>query len=356
MITIQTLFMKLLRILLYIVLALVALIVGIGLFARNDYHIERSMEIDAPREIVLDQIRYFEKFKKWSPWNSLDPNMKSSIEGTDGEVGALYKWSGNDEVGEGQQRIKSISPNRVDIEVMFEKPWKSTSPSFFQLEEMGNKTKVSWGFDMHVGFPWNAMAMLTDINAMVGKDYERGLVNLKKICEAIVHPKFNGYEVVEKEAVTRYYIGSRQEVALDGITTFYTANLPKIMGQLQKSGLQMAGAPSGLFWVYDEKLGKTDMAAAIPIGMEKNIEGFDLYKLGNNQSLVIDYHGVYDSTVKAHIGMELYMAEKKLKMIPPCIEEYVTDPTQEPDTSKWLTRIIYFVQPDTAKTIEQPKK
>jgi effector-binding domain-containing protein len=348
--------MKILKVLLYIAGAIAVLVVAVGLFARHDYHIERSMDIDAPREVVLEQIRKFENFKKWSPWASLDPQMQQSIEGTDGEVGAVYRWSGNDEVGAGSQTLKSATDQRVEYSVVFEKPWKSSAPSYFNLESQGEKTRVSWAFDMYVGFPWNGMAMLTDINAMVGKDYERGLTNLKKICEAIVHPTYNGFEVVEKDMPATWYVSARQEVKFEDISGYYVAHIPKIMEQIRKSGLQMSGAPSSLFWVYDEQAGKTDMAAAVPIGVDKKLEGFETFHLGGSKALVIDYHGPYDSTGKAHMGMDLYMAQKGLKYVPPVIEQYVTDPTQEPDTSKWLTRVVYFVVPDSSKTAPQPKK
>ncbi len=54
--------------------------------------------------------------------------------------------------------------------------------------------------------------------------------------------------------------------------------------------------------------------------------------------------------------MDEYMEEKKLQSIPQVIEEYVTDPVQEPDTAKWLTRIIYFVEPKRDSTLLNEKK
>ncbi|MBK7936140.1 MAG: SRPBCC family protein [Lewinellaceae bacterium] len=162
--------MKALKFLLYAVLGLLALWLLLGLFARKEYHIERSTEIDAPITVVHEQISFFKNFKHWSPWNVYDPNMKTSVEGTDGQPGAIYHWTGNDKVGTGQQTLKAVTPNRVDMDVTFS-DW-GTSPVYFTLEEKGKKTNVTWAMEMHVPFPWNAFAMLTDVNAFVGKDYE----------------------------------------------------------------------------------------------------------------------------------------------------------------------------------------
>ncbi|HNE30604.1 MAG TPA: SRPBCC family protein [Saprospiraceae bacterium] len=338
--------MKALKILLYIVLGLAALVIALGLFAKGNYHIERSIEIDAPREVVFEQVRFFKNFPKWSPWQSLDPNMKTLVEGTDGEAGAVYVWSGNDKVGEGKQTLKSVTPGRVDIEVNFVKPWESTSPSFIKMDAQGDKTHVSWGFDMHVGFPWNGFAMFTDMDAAVGKDYERGLANLKRICEEIAHPKYLGYEVAETDMPVKYYVGVRKNLPFDSLQAFYEAIFPQAMSAIQEQGLAPAGAPSSLTWVWDDSTHTTDMAAAVPIAEAKKFgNGLGVFTVGGGRALVINYYGVYDSIGNAHLAMDDYMMKKSLRSIPPVLEEYITDPMAEPDTSKWLTKVIYFVEP-----------
>lgn len=343
--------MKILKIVAYVVLALALLVVVFGLFARKDYHIERSIEIDAPKNVVYEYARYFKNFGAWSPWSSLDPNMKTSITGTDGEVGATHSWSGNDDVGEGRQTITAMTPDRIDIEVNFTRPFESTSPTYMAFKEDGKKTSVTWAFDMHVAFPWNGLAMFTDMDAGVGGDYEGGLKNLKKNCEEIAHKKYRGYEVADLDSLpVRYFLGVRKTVAFTDMATFFGASFSKAFGAAQKSGAPMAGSPSGLFWSYDEQGGKADMAAAIPLAADqKPAAGLSIFPVGGKRALLIEYFGAYEKSGEAHYAMDDYMKEKGLQNIPPVIEEYVTDPGQEPDTAKWLTKIIYFVEPAAPK-------
>lgn len=341
--------MKILKILAYLVLALGAFVLILGLFAQKDYHIERSLEMDAPQDVVYEYARYFKNFEAWSPWAALDPNMKTSITGTDGAVGAMYQWSGNDDVGEGKQTITALTPDRIDMEVNFTRPFKTTSPTYMSFKADGKKTTVTWAFDMHVAFPWNGFAMFTDVDAGVGVDYERGLKNLKKNCEEIAHKKYRGYEVADLEMPVRFFAAIRKTVTFADIPTFFGDNLGKIMEQVQKAGATLAGAPSGLFWSYDEQAGKTDMAAAIPMAEDKKPGGgCSVFPVGGHRALVIEYFGPYEKTGEAHLAMDEYMAEKGLQNIPPAVEEYLTDPGQEPDTAKWLTKVIYFVEPKQA--------
>ena len=54
--------------------------------------------------------------------------------------------------------------------------------------------------------------------------------------------------------------------------------------------------------------------------------------------------------------MNDYLQQKKMTSSLPVIEEYVTDPTVEKDTAKWLTKIIYFVEPKMGADSVPPGK
>ncbi len=349
--------MKLLKILLYIGLGLLLLIVALGFFAKKDYHIERSIEISAPKALVYDQVRLFKNFTIWSPWKELDPNMQSSITGTDGEPGAVYQWSGNDDVGAGSQTIRRVTADRIELDLVFTAPFESKSPVFFQLEETGeNRTKVSWAYDIHLPFPINVWAMFTNIDKALGKDYERGLVNLQKVCDSITHPKYRGYEVLTDTMSVKYYVGIRKTIDTADLSDFYMATLPKVMTAVKKSGDTLAGHPVGLFWDWGTN-GQADVAAALPTSKEmKYVDSLMVFKIGGDSVRVINYYGAYSGSAEAHAAMEEYLQKKHLTSTLPVIEEYVTDPMTEKDTAKWLTRVIYFVVPKVGTDSLPPGK
>jgi len=346
--------MKALKYLLYTVLVLGTLWLLLSLFAKKSYRIERSMEIEAPRQTVFEQVRMFKNFTNWSPWHFMDPEMKISIEGTDGEVGAVYKWdSKNENVGKGYQKIMSVNGGRLDYEVDF---GLGPSPSSFLVEGDSQKTKITWVIDMHLPFSMRAGGMLTDLNNYVGKDYENGLVNLKKYCEALNPKMYRGYKVVSAERPAANYFTLRKVVELQNVPQFLSDHYPKLIQAAEKAGAKMTGHPSGFFWSFDTVALNADMAAAIQL--EKQVKATDSIQVlsFSGKSLLIEYLGDYAKTGEAHLAMDEYMEEKKLQSIPPVIEEYVTDPVQEPDTAKWLTRIIYFVEPKRDSTLLNEKK
>jgi hypothetical protein len=111
--------------------------------------------------------------------------MEKKFTGVDGEVGAISYWNGNKDVGEGEQEItRIIEGKRVEAELRFMKPFKSTSDSYLDLVELGNgKTKVTWGFKGENKFPMSIMMLFMNMDKAVGKDFEEGLLNLKSILE-----------------------------------------------------------------------------------------------------------------------------------------------------------------------------
>jgi len=341
--------MKILKYLLITVLTLTALVFALGFFAKKTYHIERSIEIDAPKSLVFESVSQFKIVDKWSPWNELDPNMTKTYSGTDGQVGASFSWSGNEEVGAGKQTIQAISPDRVDLLLNISEPFKADFPANFILTGDSLKTKITWTLDPVLPFPVNVWAMFTNVNRAMGKDYERGLGNLKKHCEAIVHPKYRGFEVAETELPLQYYVGVRAQTDTADVQAFYATNLPKAMEAVSKADLEPSGPPSSLFWTWQD--GMSDMAVAVPTSeMKKYTDDIESFPIGGGLALVVQYLGPYEGIGEAHLALDDYMLEKKLEGIPPVIEEFVTDPETEPDTAKWLTKVIYFVKPKVDST------
>jgi effector-binding domain-containing protein len=337
--------MKILKFLLYTVLAIALFIVAAGLFAKKDYHIERSWEIIAPKAVIYDQLANFKNFHKWSPWSDLDPAMSHTINNLDGKVGASYAWKGDKKVGTGSITTTAMTENRIDMNIKFTEPWDKSMPAFYKIEEMGKNFKVSWASDMHVPFPYNAFAMFTDVDKAIGNDYEKGLVRLKKTCEDLAQKPYSGYTILEADAPVRYFSGIRKVVGLADMDKFFMENMTKAAELTTKAGgkIQESAAPTGMFFSYDTIKMNSDCAAVFALKNAIKLGGgVQVFIVGGKKSVSINFYGNPAGTASAHYGIEEYMTEKGLKILPPGIEEYIIGAPAEKDTAKWLTRITYF--------------
>ena len=77
------------------------------------YHVERSVQIQAPVEAVFAVLADQREFPSWSPWQKLDPNIQTTFSGTPTAVGGGYAWHGNEKVGKGSMTITEVVPGIV---------------------------------------------------------------------------------------------------------------------------------------------------------------------------------------------------------------------------------------------------
>jgi len=336
--------MKILKIL-GIILLIVIIIIGVLIIAMpTKYNVERSVIIDAPRNVVFKQVSHFRNFIKWNPWNKFDPNMHYEISGTDGTVGAIYSWSGNDSVGVGTLTNVSITENRINQKLDFISPWETHDIAYYKFEDSPEGLKVTWGLDGNLDRPMNLMGLFMNMDDMVGQNYEDGLLSLKEQVTDYVndHTK-REYFINEIELEPRNFIIKREKVKFNNIQQFYATHFQGIMQMIQMLELPLAGAPSGLYYTWDMENNLADMAAGIPIEGEADIEGYEMIQLSGD-ALKIEYFGSYSGSAEAHYAIDDFMNENGLTLNEVVVEEYITDPTTEPDTSKWLTNIYYMVK------------
>lgn len=174
--------MKIFKKILLVVVILIALPFIIAIFVKKDYAIEREIVINKPKTEVFDYVKHIKNQDTYSVWNMADPAMKKTYKGTDGTVGFVYGWNGNDEAGEGEQEITAIAEGeRVDMDLRFIRPFESTGHAFMATADADGGTKVTWGMKGRSAYPMNFMNLF--MGSMVGGALEEGLTNMKNNLE-----------------------------------------------------------------------------------------------------------------------------------------------------------------------------
>ena len=182
-------FMKFLKIAGLLLVLFVAFIFAASLIVDNEFEVERSIVIDKPIEEVFEYLRFLKNQDEYSVWGTLDPDMDRDYRGEDGEVGFIYTWDGNEDVGRGEQEIVGIiEGERIDYQLRFFEPFESESDAWLATEMTSDQqTRVTWGFSGSMPRPMNLMLLFMDMEEMIGSDYDTGLENLKEILESESH-------------------------------------------------------------------------------------------------------------------------------------------------------------------------
>src|SRR5258708_4264319 len=110
--------------------------------------------------------------------------MKRSFGGAASGTGAVYEWEGNSKVGKGRMEIMEINPpSKITIKLDFLKPIEGHNTAEFTLEPKGAATDVTWAMYGPNRFISKLFHVFLNIESMVGKEFDKGLANLKTIAE-----------------------------------------------------------------------------------------------------------------------------------------------------------------------------
>jgi hypothetical protein len=171
---------------LLIVLALIAIVLVIVVALQpSQYRVERTATIAAPAPVVFAQVNDFHNWEAWSPWAKIDPAMKQTYEGAAAGTGAIYRWAGNTEVGEGRMTISESRPgDLIRVSLEFLKPFASTATAEFTFKPQGDQTVVTWSMTGGRNFMAKAVHLVLNIDRLIGEQFEKGLAQMKAVAEA----------------------------------------------------------------------------------------------------------------------------------------------------------------------------
>jgi hypothetical protein len=148
------------------------------------FSVARAIDVKAPPEKIFALINDFHQWVSWSPYENKDPAMKRSYSGAESGKGAVYGWEGNSNVGSGRMEILDASvPSKILIKLDFFKPFEGHNTAEFTMLPQGGATHVNWVMRGPAPFISKLMQVFMNLDHMIGKDFEIGLANLKKLTE-----------------------------------------------------------------------------------------------------------------------------------------------------------------------------
>jgi hypothetical protein len=150
----------------------------------SEFRVVRSATISASAPAVFAQVNGFHNWEAWNPWGKIDPAMKQTYEGAPAGTGAIYTWTGNNEVGEGRITITESRPSDlIRIQLEFFKPFRATNTAEFAFKPEGNQTAVTWSMTGRKNFIAKAVHLFMNMDKMIGGQFEKGLAQMKSVVE-----------------------------------------------------------------------------------------------------------------------------------------------------------------------------
>lgn len=73
--------------------------------------------------------------------------------------------------------------SRVQIDLVFEKPFKARNDTLFAIEPQGSGSRVTWSMSGKKTVLMKAMGIFKSMDKFLGPDFEKGLAQLKVTAE-----------------------------------------------------------------------------------------------------------------------------------------------------------------------------
>lgn len=175
--------MKILSRICIAIAVLIALPLIIALFVKKEYAVENQIIVNKPKQEVFNYVKLLKNQENYNIWLRKDPNVKKDLRGTDGTIGFVFAWDGNDEIGKGEQEIKTLNEGeKIETELRFIEPFEGIASASMITEAVSeNQTRVRWTMSGESKYPMNLTNLFVD--GMLKKDLQTSLNDLKNNLE-----------------------------------------------------------------------------------------------------------------------------------------------------------------------------
>ncbi len=301
------------------------------------FHVDKSITINKPINEVYNTLNDYSKWTPWSPWLITEPDARVTV----APDNKSYEWQGK-VTGEGNMKIyNEVENKKIEIDLTFLKPWKSTAKTWFDLSEDGQGTKVHWKMDSSL--PFFMFWMKNMMTEMIGMDYNRGLGMLKEYVEdGKIDSNLDIKGMGTREGCD--YVGIKTSTTIDKIGETMKRDYSKLL-QHVKGGHsdKVSGNPFSIYHKWDPVSKKVEYTAAIPVnGKLEMLPGMIEGSYPTTKVHTIHHKGKMEhvgNAWSAQMGRVQAKIFKQNKKIHP-VEEYLNSPMDTPENE--LEANIHF--------------
>lgn len=335
--------MKFLKILLWIIGALVLIYLILCLAGPKKFEAKAVTNIKAPAEVIYEEIADYGKHPAWSPWHQMDPNIKNTVTGAPGTVGHKDEWI-SEKMGNGSQEIVEVVPNQsIKTALRFVDFDNEPSWVHFNLKPNGDSTELTWSIDGgDYPFLMRGMSFMMPMQ----KVFEEGVANLKKIAEAKpVTPKSTvAIEMID--IPTQWYVGKRfPKIAMKDITSDLYGSTYEEIGKAIGGMEKASGMPMGIAHGYDGAAQTLDLEIALPVAAEMKVPaGLNCVQIPAGRAAKHVYHGPYEQVEPVWTAFDTELQKAGHKYRWSAYEVYANDPTTVKSPSEIETWLIQPIE------------
>lgn len=328
------------KVLRFLVILIVILLVGYLILCAvspSVMEIERSTTINAPKDVVWNQMANLKNNDNWSPWKKMDSTIVSVVTGPEAQPGQKSEWTSKNS-GSGNMTITEVDGYTMKYDLVFIEPMAGTAKCWVKVEGENGNVKATQYYKSETGF------MMRGVNKLFGtpfmtSQFDIGLEMLKEYCESgkagTAAPKF---DIQEATFPATTFATIRKVIKFSEMESFYPQSYQALGAA---AGTTITGNAFSITYKWDEANGEADAAAAFPVSGP--VKGMTMVTIPESKAFLLKYTGPYSGLMAAHMAISQHAMSNGMPQ-PMAVEEYIAMPPQVTDSNKFVTHIYYIQQ------------
>lgn len=313
-------------------------------FLKTGFILEKSIQIDASKDLVWEYITQLQKKSQWSPWWILEREAAQWEEWTPWEVWYKEFWEWKI-IGSWWSEIKEVRKKSfIKLELKFVKPSSSIHQVEYHLEENNGQTILTR--KMKANFSFFLIFQMKKIRFFLEKDFSRGLIMLKKLVETWelnTKTEFVGKRNVDG----KYYVFLHDAWSYNEVSRMMPRSFSTLKRILQEKNID-ALSYFTLYTKVDIFNDIYEYRACIEISNEAydmlliyGDDDFDFSTFETGNYLQTTHYGSYEFIENSWRWAYMYAKHwnYKLNVKSPSIEYYEKWPANEEKPENWITHI-----------------
>jgi hypothetical protein len=174
--------MRLIKMFLFVIVGLFAVITVIGLFIPSSVKISRGIIVSADSSKVYNELSDVKNWNKWLPWITADSGAIVQLSATTNSPGSFFRWKGVKINSAGTITIQSSKPN--EILLLHELKDMNKAEGGFRMRSVSPvETEMLWYMEYKLKwYPWERFfGIFTD--RIIGSAFDKGLEQFKNYIE-----------------------------------------------------------------------------------------------------------------------------------------------------------------------------
>ncbi|MFV0566413.1 MAG: SRPBCC family protein [Flavobacteriaceae bacterium] len=338
------------KVLKYILFILLIAVIGTCIYIAvqpNSFKLSRSITINAPSEVIYNNVIDFKNWSAWSAWVEENPTIRLNFPEQTSGVNGSYSW--NDADGTGSMTTTSATPFANIQQEMRYGDYPASQVNWNFTPNTDGSTTVTWsmsGDNLPFGFK-AFTAFSGGVEQQIGPQYER---SLKKL-DSIVVASMKVYSITVNGTTDHsggYYLYNTSSCKVFEVSKKVQDMMPELFAYARANNISTAGNP----FIHYIKWDVANDAAIFSCGLpttEKIITTNNDILTGQlpafkavKTTLTGDYVNLSEAwnTAMAYVKAQGFVLSEE----GPMLEVGKITPKDTPNPAKWVTEIYLAIK------------